>query len=581
MTLHISPTLELPVDAATDTRGILAKKGSGKSNAAVVLAEELHDAGVAWVAIDPKGDWYGVRSSSDGTKPGLPVYVFGGKHGDAPLEATAGALMADLILGDEDRGYLTCVLDVSQFTISDQRRFLLAFGERLYRQKDEEGVLHLFLEEAHEYLPQQVPRESTQLVSTWQRIVKLGRTKGLGITLVSQRSAALNKDVLTQVDELVVLRTMSPQDRAVVKAWLDVHVGVTEVINTLHELAKGEAWLWAPDRFDAPVRFQFRRRRTFDSGATPEVGKVRRAPATLADVDLAVIKEQMAETIEQAKANDPKELRRRIATLERQLAERPAETVEVERVVEVEVVREIVPGELISSVNQARVALLDFAQRATTLSAEMQAAEERALERNDRSGRAERKAPTPPANRHDRGDIPASARPARSSTPVIDGDVHLKAGARRILEVLARHHPMKVTRSQVGTLTGFKVTGGTFQTYWSVLKRAGYIDEHGGEISVTDGGLAVAGVEHHEPLTTAEVIETWRRALKAGARQMLDVLIDRYPHGLTRDELADAVGMTPTGGTFQTYLSTLRRNGLVDVGADVRASETLFLGGSP
>jgi hypothetical protein len=141
--LRISPDLALPTEVATETLGILAKKGAGKSNAAVVLAEELHDAGVPWVAVDPKGDWWGVRSSADGTSAGLPVVVFGGKHGDVPLEPTAGALIADLVLGDDDRGYLSCVLDVSQFTISDQRRFLLDFGERLFRRKDEDRVLHV------------------------------------------------------------------------------------------------------------------------------------------------------------------------------------------------------------------------------------------------------------------------------------------------------------------------------------------------------------------------------------------------------------------------------------------------------
>src|SRR5437870_2015329 len=39
--LHIAPTLSLPLEAATETWGILAKKGAGKSNAAVVMAEEL------------------------------------------------------------------------------------------------------------------------------------------------------------------------------------------------------------------------------------------------------------------------------------------------------------------------------------------------------------------------------------------------------------------------------------------------------------------------------------------------------------------------------------------------------------
>jgi hypothetical protein len=115
--LHVSRELELPIGWATQTVGILAKKGAGKSNAAVVMAEELYDTGVAWVAIDPKGDWYGIRSAGDGKAPGLPIPVFGGRHGDIPLEATAGALIADIV---NEKG-LTCVLDPSALCATRRR----------------------------------------------------------------------------------------------------------------------------------------------------------------------------------------------------------------------------------------------------------------------------------------------------------------------------------------------------------------------------------------------------------------------------------------------------------------------------
>lgn len=90
MTLHLGPGMELPDDLATEAMAILGQRGSGKSNALVVLAEELHAAGIPWVAVDPKGDWYGIRSAADGTAAGLPVPVFGGIYGDVPLESGAG-----------------------------------------------------------------------------------------------------------------------------------------------------------------------------------------------------------------------------------------------------------------------------------------------------------------------------------------------------------------------------------------------------------------------------------------------------------------------------------------------------------
>ena len=109
--LHVGPELELPADAITQSIALLAVRRAGKSNAAAVIAEEMYHAALPWVAIDPKGDWWGLRSSKDGTGPGLPVPIFGGLHGDMPLVPEAGKLIADLIYGDN----LTCVLDVSEF----------------------------------------------------------------------------------------------------------------------------------------------------------------------------------------------------------------------------------------------------------------------------------------------------------------------------------------------------------------------------------------------------------------------------------------------------------------------------------
>jgi len=99
--LQVSPELALPLQAVTETFGILAIKRVGKSNAGVVMAEEMYDAGLRWVAIDPKGDWWGVRAAADGKGKGLPVVVFGGEHGDVPLEESSGRLIADLVVAKE------------------------------------------------------------------------------------------------------------------------------------------------------------------------------------------------------------------------------------------------------------------------------------------------------------------------------------------------------------------------------------------------------------------------------------------------------------------------------------------------
>lgn len=56
MSLHLGTTtagepLTLPLDAATRRMAILAMPGAGKSNAAVVMAEEMTLRSIPWVAI--------------------------------------------------------------------------------------------------------------------------------------------------------------------------------------------------------------------------------------------------------------------------------------------------------------------------------------------------------------------------------------------------------------------------------------------------------------------------------------------------------------------------------------------------
>lgn len=90
--IALAADLLLPPEAVTETFAILANRGSGKSVTAQRLVEQLHHVGLPVVVVDVKGDWWGIRSSADGAGPGLPFVIFGGDHGDVPLEPTAGEL---------------------------------------------------------------------------------------------------------------------------------------------------------------------------------------------------------------------------------------------------------------------------------------------------------------------------------------------------------------------------------------------------------------------------------------------------------------------------------------------------------
>lgn len=584
--LDVAEGLTFPVDAVTETFGILGIRGSGKTTTARRMVEQITMAGQQSVVIDPLGVWWGLRSSADGEREGLPFIVLGGEHGDVPISEDSGELIADLVIDD----HLPAVVDLSEMRKGAQRRFMTAFVDRLYHRNRK--PLTLVVDECDLFIHQRPPKGTEQLVGAMEDIVRRGRARGLGIVLISQRPAVIHKDVLSQVSVLVAHRLTGPQDRKALDTWVEAH-GSTEkrdeMAASLASLKTGEAWFWSPAWLDVFTKTQVHRPDTFDSSATPKVGEDRIVPQSFATVDLDSLRDRLAETIEKAEADDPSALRRRIKSLETELARAKknntkAEPEIIEQVIEVEKTIEVVPDAVQDALSAAARLLEDIGSDLGTVRDRMVDAHRQVLVSLRDLPEPRTVTAPPPAKQQKpkrRAQPATKTSPTRTSSTKASTDSDapkLKAGARRILDTLARHHPTKLTRSQIGTLSRFKISGGTFQTYWSTLKRAGYVEERDDLSWITDEGLAEAGVEPADPQTTEELLDMWRGSLKAGARKMLDVLIDNYPNEISRQDLADEVEMTETGGTFQTYLSTLRRNGLADVNADTaRASDTLFL----
>jgi hypothetical protein len=565
--LRLADNLSLPVDVVTDTVGILAIKGSGKTYTFLVLVEEMVKNALPIIILDTMGVCWGIRSSADGKSPGFPIVILGGTHGDVPLESTAGKVIADWVVSERQ----PAVLDISEFGKAEASRFVLDFVSRLFQVNHE--PVHIVVDEADEWIPQRPFREEARTLRAFEVLVRRGRARGVGITLVTQRPATLNKNVLTQVSTLVVGRMIAPQDRRAVQAWIEAH-GTEhqkeEFWNSLASLSTKEKWVWSPAR-DIFKKVVIRKRETFDSSATPKVGDRSAGPKSLAEVDLDVLRERIASTIEKAKRDDPKELRRQIVDLKRQLEK--SKPIEVEKPVEIPVLRDEQIEALKKSISQVEAInerLNQIAQEITTPVRSLGAALQKWFEKS-------------PLSRFSAPQEKAGY--SRESKRVIDnnlGDVKLRLGERRMLEVLARRYPAKLTRAQLATLSGLTVSGGTFSAYYGVLRRAGLIEEiidgSGTVIYASRSGLDYSGGIPRIPQTTEEIVDMWRSALRLGERRLLDVLVDIYPKGISRSELAERTDLTANAGTFSAYLGMLRRNGLAEVDGDqVKAGQALFL----
>jgi hypothetical protein len=576
--LEVADGLTLPLDFITQSAALLAVRRAGKSNVAALLAEQMHRAGLPWVGIDPKGDWWGLRSDKAGTGPGLPIPIFGGLHGDMPLLPEAGNLIAELIT-DEN---LTCVLDVSEFASkAAQMRFLTDLAERLFRLHGKTPQpRHLFLEEADDFIPQRVQREQARCVGAWTKLVKQGGSRGLGVTLISQRSAVVNKDALTQTETLIALRTTSPQDRKAISDWVSYHAVGRELVDSLPGLDDGEAWVCSPHwlgKHGQPAiqRVQFHQRSTFDSGATPTL-RQRRKPAELADIDLGALMGRMEAVTEKAAQDDPAALRKRIATLERQIrTAKPAGSPDVARLgAENADLRQQLAAERAREPEQVEVPVLqpgDTAAVEQIITALRTEAGSLELALGRASHVAPAPAPRPPAPAL----TPAPVVPAQA--PAVTGEAPatgpLSKSARAVLGVLAQF-PEGRTKRQLAMLSGYSAKGGGFNNTLSSLRSSNLI-ERGEPIRITPFGMDAIG-DDWEPLPEGPaLVEHWMAQLSNAEGLALKVLLEAWPATLTKAEIAERAGYAPDGGGFNNALSRLRTLQLIDGYRDLSADETL------
>jgi hypothetical protein len=556
--LTISPDLLLPPAFMTMTAAILAKKGSGKTYTASVIAEELLKGGNQIVVIDITGAWWGLRSSADGQKSGFPILVAGGEHGDIPVEEHAGEVIAQAIVHDR----FSCVLDLSILRKGQAHRFLGPFFETLYRQNRD--ALHLFCDEADFYAPQRPFGEEARTLGAMNDVVRRGRIRGIGCTLITQRPAVLNKDVLTQADVLVTLRLGHNRDLGAIKEWVDVHGDpkkATRMMGELPSLPIGTAWIWAPGwPSDEGIfqRVRIRKRETFDSGATPKPGVVTKVPKTLAKVDVDRLGASIRETAERVKQSDPKVLQAEVRRLQEQLAKQAPK---IERV-EVPVIREEQLARIEKSIDSLLVIVTDLKACVVPRPGSVVVA--------DLKVKASVSRPLP---------VPVSA--ARSTEKrTVDPLIleKLAGGERKILTALAQY-PEGRSKTQVALLTGYKHSGGGFNNYLSSLRSRGLMNGSGDRLLVTQAGLHALGP--FDPLPTGQSLrDYWLREVGKAEREVLQVLCEVFPQALTKEEVASRTPSRyePGGGGFNNALSRLRSLELISGRGEIRASETLFDG---
>lgn len=253
-------TLKMPINAATKSFAVLAKRGAGKTYLGGVMAEEFTKCNIPFVVFDPIDVWWGLRVAADGKGAGLPVVVFGLRHQDIELDRNMGREIARAVVSEN----ISCVISTFGMPKVAMRHLVAEFAEELLHINN--TPRHVFIEEAHEYVPQRIAPGSGKTFAAVEALVTMGRNQGIGVTMLNQRAATINKDVLTQIDTLLALRSVGPQDRDALQAWVEEQEAegdFKKFIADLSSLPTGTGWVWSPEFLGVFEKFKIRKRETF------------------------------------------------------------------------------------------------------------------------------------------------------------------------------------------------------------------------------------------------------------------------------------------------------------------------------
>lgn len=309
--------MNIPDKAIQQHIAILGKTGSGKTSTAKLVVEQIVRAGSRVCVLDPiKSDWWGMTLAANGIERGLPFQILGGPRGHVALHAAAGKAVAEVVAS----GALPhSIIDMANFAAGGIAQFFTDFAPVLLQKM--RGVLYLVIEEAHEFAPKErsgIGQES-MAIHFAKRLAVAGRSKGIRLVILTQRTQALHNALLGSCDSMIAHRLTAPADQEPVIKWLKANTdkkNVETVASTLSSLKTGEGWLCSGEA-QIFERRKFPRITTFDNSATPVDGESREVDVPPVDVD--ALKALIGSAVAEAEASDPKRLKEENAKLRAQI----------------------------------------------------------------------------------------------------------------------------------------------------------------------------------------------------------------------------------------------------------------------
>ncbi len=260
MELHIGDSFWIdPGAIVTERSAVIGQSGSGKSYLVSVICEELAKNDLGFVVIDTEGE-------------------YGGLSGHHNISVIDDIESIESIATDEERvkeliqKSQKIVLDVSEAEPKAVDTFLQSVydvGTELFRQGAHKQTPFLIIvEEADIYIPQR-----GRGLEVLQVISRRGRKRGLGILFATQRPALVNKNVLSQCNNVFIGKLTLKNDIDSVRIFFSS----LDDARQLTTLEPGH--FYVQGSISDPDFITVRQRETQHRGATPTIRREERPVA--------------------------------------------------------------------------------------------------------------------------------------------------------------------------------------------------------------------------------------------------------------------------------------------------------------
>lgn len=313
MILDLAPDLVIDFeDAPWRTEGLVmflcAKRGAGKSYTLMKTLEQCYLQGLQYIFLDPHGEGHPLAAKEFATEG--RVLVASERYG-VPITMEAIPIYVDLA-----KQGTSLILDLSKYFTKSKSKFN-AFAEQFLRQlwaewSDVRRPVFIAMDEAQYFAPQRKSSDSMSRVELVEELSTQGRKYGIHLGLSTQRSALIEKTVISQTNLRLVGKLEEENDWKAIRTYVDKTIidwkdeagEKIPVYLTFEDLRAFESGQFAASSAGESQIVRISKRQTVDVGATP---KYEASFSKAVEIEIGEVAEQIRQAIEAARAEEERQ----------------------------------------------------------------------------------------------------------------------------------------------------------------------------------------------------------------------------------------------------------------------------------